>query len=476
MNSNYLSRHSLQFFIIGFTFLSVSFTACKKNRGADIEYNVLDSAYLYTRDIYLWAEKLPAPSVFKPRTSPDIYALMERVRGYQPLDKWSFAETKEETKQTLEGSSDDFGFLVKFVPGNNTEIRVTYVYSNSSAGITGVKRTWRVNKINGRVINRSVPADLDYINDVFFGSPKSAQFEFIRPNGTVTVETLQKTSYKLNTVLYSSVYIKGDRKIGYFVFNEFSEATSVLELLNTIGGFENQGVNEIIVDLRYNRGGFVSTQDTLANMLAPKSVGRAQKVMYTYVYNSKYTSWNESYKFYKTGSLDLSRIVFIVSPSSASASELLINNLRPVMSVKLIGDTRTYGKPVGFFPIPVFEYNIFPVSFKTANSNGEADFFAGFPVDKNVADDLVHDFGDENEANLKEALFYLSNNSFSAIATNRISSVNSAEVQYVRSVNADIADHLPSATIENRPSRMPPAIKQLQGNQNCLIKAIYLPN
>ncbi len=462
MYRNLRSKPLLQFLLFSFTFLSISFTGCKKNKDYEVESNVLDSAYLKTKDIYLWTERLPSVSSFKPRNSPDIYDVVARVRSYQPLDKWSFAETKEETQQSQQGSSTDFGFMVKFVPGSNTEIRVSYVYANSSAGLKGVKRSWRVNKINGKIINRSIAADIDYINDIFFGDPESAQFEFIKPDGTVEVFSLQKTTYTLNTVLYSNVYLRGDRKIGYVVFNEFSEAISVAELVNTISDFQNQGVNEVIVDLRYNRGGFVSTQDTLANMLAPKSVGRGQKVMYTYVFNKKYTSWNESFKFYKVGNLDLTRIVFIVSPSSASASELLINNLSPVMNVKLIGETRTYGKPVGFFPIPVFQYNIFPVSFKTVNSVGNADFYGGFPVDKNVADDLIHDFGDQQEANLKEALYYFTNNSFSAIAPDKISSVSASEIQHVSELNSGIADHLPSVTIENRPSRMPPFIRHLQ--------------
>ena len=220
MNPNLRPKSLLKRLVFCFTLVSVSFTACKK-KDYEVESNVLDSAYLKTKDIYLWTEKLPSVTSFKPRNSPDIYELMAKVRSYQPLDQWSFAETKEETEQSEKGASTDFGFMVKFVPGSN-EIRVSYVYANSSAGVAGVKRSWRVSKINGRVINRSVQADIDYINDVFFGTPVSAQFEFIKPDGTAVEHALQKTTYTLNTVLYSKVYLRGDRKIGYFVFNEFS--------------------------------------------------------------------------------------------------------------------------------------------------------------------------------------------------------------------------------------------------------------
>jgi hypothetical protein len=353
--------------------------------------------------------------------------------------------------------------MVKFAPGSATEIRVIYVYANSSAGQKGVKRTWRVNKINGKAINRNIEADVNYINNIFFGNDQSAVFEFLKPDNTSETLTLSKTTYPLNTVLFSKIYTGSSKKIGYFVFNEFSGTTSVNELVSTINNFQSQGVNEIVIDLRYNRGGFVSTQDTLANMLAPQSVGRGQKVMYTYKFNDKYSSWNESTKFYKVGSLNLSRVFFIVSPSSASASELLINNLRPVMDVKLIGETRTYGKPVGFFPIPVYEYNIFPVSFKTVNSNGEADFYQGFPVNHHVADDLLHDFGDVNEAALSRAVNFINSGQYvSRSSAGKISSVPQKDVQRISEINAGIMEHLPSTTIENRPAKMPPAVRRLQ--------------
>ena len=440
--------------------MTLSVSSCKKDDlGYKAQNDVRDSAYLETQDIYLWYDKLPAISEFKPRDLKTIFDVMDKVKTYQALDKWSFAETKAETEESEQGASTDFGFLIKFMPGSSTEIRVTYVYANSTAGQAGIQRSWKLNKINGRIINRSVSADIDYINDIFFGNPSSASFEFIKPDGSTFTTTLQKTSYVLNTVLYRNVYNKGSQKIGYLVFNQFAGSTSVSELESAMSYFQTQGVNEMVVDLRYNRGGYVSTQDYLANTLAPQSVGQNQTTMYTYKFNEKHKSWDETYKFNKRGTLNLSRIVFIVSPSSASASELLINNLKPVMNVKLVGDTRTYGKPVGFFPIPVFQYNIFPVSFKTVNSAGSADYFSGFPVDKNVADDLLHDFGDENEANLREALKYLTTGAFTAIASGQISS---AESQKVREINAAFSEHLPSAAIENRPSRMPSPIRNLQ--------------
>ena len=197
-------------------------------------------------------------------------------------------------------------------------------------------------------------------------------------------------------------------------------------------------------------------------MLAPASVGRGQNVMYTYQFNERYSKYNTQTFWNKAGNINLSRIVFIVTPATASASELLINNLKPVLNVKLIGEKNTFGKPVGFFPIPVFEYNIYPVSFKTINSAGAADYFSGIPVDKNSVDDLSRDFGDINEASLKEALFYLSTGSFTAKAPERLLTTSGLTVEDLWRANGEINKMIPKIEIENRLRKMPPPIRNLQ--------------
>ena len=111
--------------------------------------------------------------------------------------------------------------------------------------------------------------------------------------------------------------------------------------------------------LRYNGGGYVSVQQKLANYLV--SIAANGNVMMNQEYNDKYTQYNETTEFGKIGSLNLSRIFFIVSDNTASASELLINNMKPWMDVKFVGPEASYGKPVGYFPIPVGDWYIFPV-------------------------------------------------------------------------------------------------------------------
>jgi carboxyl-terminal processing protease len=255
--------------------------------------------------------------------------------------------------------------------------------------------------------------------------------------------------------LYSNVYRAGSRRVGYFVYNQFSGPSSIEELINTLQDFQSQGVNDIILDLRYNRGGYVSTQDTLANMLAPASVGRGQNLMYTYQFNQKYSKSNVKTLWYKTPRI-------IVTPATASASELLINNLKPVLNVKLVGESNTFGKPVGFFPIPVFQYNIYPVSFKTVNSAGSTDFYQGFPVDKNTVDDLSRDFGDLNESSLKEALSYMNTGAFTAVTQKRLLTTGVIAEEDIFKANNEINKPISKIEIENRPNKMPLEIRLLQ--------------
>jgi len=129
--------------------------------------------------------------------------------------------------------------------------------------------------------------------------------------------------------------------------------------------------------------------------------------MMTQKYNDKYTQFNSTTRFKKLGALNMSRVFFIVSNNTASASELLINNLQPYMEVKLVGPSNTYGKPVGFFPIPVGDWYVFPVSFRTINKNGEGNYFNGISLDNKVADGLDKDWGDASEACLASVLKYI---------------------------------------------------------------------
>jgi C-terminal processing protease CtpA/Prc len=408
------------------------------NNTASEEDLLKDSVYLYTKEVYLWQDVIPSYDQFNPRKytgSTELASaqnVMNGIRALQPLDRFSFVTTEEESNGLQTGEDIDFGFFIKAgsidkaQPYDSIYWYVTYAYDQSTAGQAGVQRGWYISKINGTAIGYD-QASVDILNNIFFGTPTSATFEFTKPDGTTTSLNLSKTSFTANSVLYKNVLNAGGKKVGYLVFNQFFGQPSRNELAQAFNYFQSQNIDELVVDLRYNPGGSVETEDTLSNLIAPLAANN--QTMYQYIFNPTlqnnqhqlirkklgygdiFSASGNTVKFEKAGNLNLSRVFFIVTDNTASASELLINNLKPYMDVKLIGDT-TYGKPVGFFPIPIFNYDIYPISFKTVNSAGNADYYTGFAPDKVAPDGVNRNWGDVNDPSLAAALQYITTGSF----------------------------------------------------------------
>ncbi len=424
-----------------------------------------DSIYLYTKEVYLWHEVLPSYVAFNPRQYTGATELqaaqneMAAIRALQPEDSrhdYSFVTTTAGSDAIQTGEDNDYGFFIKAgsidkaLPYDSVYWYVEYVYKSSPSGVGGVQRGWYISKINNTNIGYD-NASVNILNDVFFGTGTTASFEFTKSDGSTVNLNLSKSAYTANSVLYTNVFKNGASKTGYIVFNQFFGDVSRTELANAFSDFAAQGINELVVDLRYNHGGSTETQDALANLIAPPSANG--KTMYTYIYNdslqagkfpllsqkyslspSSFKPANNTVNVQKTGSLNLSRVFFIVSSETASASELLINNLRPYLDVKLVGDT-TYGKPVGFFPIPIFDYAIYPISFKTVNSAGSADYYDGFAPDKLTPDGINKNWGDPAEPSLASVLSYITTGSFNGrVFNNNIDVQNklmlSAQKQY----------------------------------------------
>ena len=383
---------------------------------------IKDSTLLYTKDVYLWYNQIP--STFDARSFADPAAIMTAIRQYSiepgfsgAVDRWSFAMKKTEwnnmsgglgsTFSSTSADDGDFGFGVFFLAEG--DLRVKSAEKESPAGLAGIRRSWRITKINGNTNITS--SNSSFIISNVYESTQST-FTFIKPNGTSVDITLNAAHYKEHPVYLDTVYTINSKKIGYLVFNSFLGDTVEInsEFNRVFSKFASQNISDVVIDLRYNGGGYVSVQEKLANYLIASSANN--NLMMKEQYNDKNSAYNRSTYFKKLGSLNLSRVFFIVTGATASASELLINNLKPYMDVKLIGPTNTHGKPVGFFPIPVGEWYIFPVSFKTTNKNGEGSYFSGFPADAKVNDGLSKDWGDVTETCLASAVKYITGGTF----------------------------------------------------------------
>lgn len=393
----------------------VGITACKKNKGtepepepptsrADLEK---DTTILYTRDIYLWYTQIP--SDFKARSYESPVEIMTAIRAYSKepgynrnVDAWSFAIDRATWDNTSSGISGDMGIEVFF--NNSTDLRVKMVDEKSPAGLKGVKRGWRITAINGNssIIN-TTEAGINFILQNLYYS-NAATVTFLKPDGTEETISLNAAQYQSNPIVLDSIYETAGLKVGYLSFQSFLGDTGQIfnEFRRVFDNFSVNNVEEVIIDLRYNGGGYISIQDELANYLVPSS--KNNTVMMKQEYNNKYSDFNSTTLFSKTGNLNLSRVFFIVTENTASASELLINNLDPHMDVKIIGRNPSYGKPVGYFPIEVGDWYIFPISFRSTNSTGSGNYFDGFIPDYMAADDVTRNWGDIEEASLAEAL------------------------------------------------------------------------
>ena len=411
-------------FVMALVFLS----ACKKERPdvaavplsivsppviATSSTLVKDTAIKVSRDLYLWNTQIPA--TFKAGDYADPAEIMKAIRPFSiepgfgsPVDKWSFAMKKTEWDQMSEGigslvsgkdEAGDFGMFVFFRAEG--DLRVRLVEPNSPAGLAGIKRGWRITQINGNSdINTANSSTV--VNSIYY-SPATS-FKFTRPDGSSMSISLNAAHYAEKPVLVDTVYTKGSERIGYLVFNSFLGKTDEIkaEFQRVFSKFASQQVTNVVVDLRYNGGGYVTLAEKLTNYLAPASASGG--VMMKQIYNSQNSSNNVTTYIAKTGNLQLQKVYFIVSKSTASSSELVINALKPYMDVRLVGPSATHGKPVGFFPVSAGDWYVFPISFKTINKNGEGNYYNGLPVNASVPDGLDKDWGDVNESCLAAAI------------------------------------------------------------------------
>ncbi|WP_316792777.1 S41 family peptidase [Pedobacter frigoris] len=361
------------------------FSSCRKNAPIDSSKDIsprtgtdaeltLDSIYLYARQVYLWNDALPVYTTFNPRTK--------------------------------------YAGIINSLSAFKTEL-----YDISQL---------KVNPATGK------PYELGE----YTGQPKYSylQVNTINNKRLSTKEPMNATP-KADV---AAVFDLGIAKVGYVYLQSFPKLDDCKSNLEVI--FKQvaaQNPSHLIVDLRNNGGGYVETAEYLANLIVPADLNG--KIMYTEQYNSlmqlgktpilynqpilnsldrplivngkiitkghiDYSLDKNTYRFSKKGSLQTIKYVyFIVSGKTASASEMLINVIKPYLNVKIVG-SKTYGKPVGFISISIKDITMYLSGFLIKNAVGSSDYFQGFPVDINVQEDGIHDIGDPDELCLKRVL------------------------------------------------------------------------
>ena len=235
---------------------------------------------------------------------------------------------------------------------------------------------------------------------------------------------LSAGEYQKPPVQTASVITTDDgAKIGYLQFNGFTLPVES-QLLKAVADMKQQQVQDVVVDLRYNGGGYLYQSAQLAYMLSDTSLTQG-KVFERLQYNDKRRRETEAsqsqmrFMSQTTGTegtgtkagqslpnLGLKRVYVLTSNSTCSASESLINGLRGVdVEVVQIGNT-TCGKPYGFTAKDNCGMSYFPIEFDGVNDKGVGGFDAGFTPNCMVADDVTHQLGDVKESLLAAALHY----------------------------------------------------------------------
>jgi carboxyl-terminal processing protease len=383
------------------------FSSCKKDPipagNVTVEEKARGVLYGLMNYWYYWSDVMPEVDTLD---YADPYELMDAMR-YKPLDRWSFVEDYDAFVAYYAGSFVGHGFRIGVDAAGKA--RIVTIYNKSPLYAEGVRRGWIVKSINGYdiaaiLISRDASAYSAAIGAAETGVINT--FVFVKPTGTETTIVSAKQSFNVNSVLlYDTIRLSTGATAGHLVFDSFIEP-SFEELSTAFAFFKQNNVSDLILDLRYNSGGMLNVARDLASYIAGNS--KAGTTFVKMKYNRTRQSNDTTYNFKDTAyPLGLSRLAVITSRSTASASEVVINGLKPYMPVVCFGDT-TEGKPTGM-DIWNYEntYVFAPVTFKDVNSADDGDFFNGFAPAKLVADDITHDFDDRNELCLKEAIKYL---------------------------------------------------------------------
>ena len=399
----------------------VMITSCQNDYHEPCDQiSVNKKAYLYMKEWYLWYEHLPEINIADYETLGDMLSALKYVDGDTVVDRFSYSVKKVDHDNYYAGKR--YGMGTSWKRDDDNRLFVTLVYPESPAGNAGLKRGQEILEINGytvaeldenKLYNQEHADDTGFTAktdwDNVYNAEKKGEAVNIKllENGADAIDTtVYLDDYTMNSVLGTAIVDNGGVKTGYLNFKAFINSSKD-ELDEAFSFFKTEGIEELIVDLRYNGGGLVSVSQYLINLIAGPSV-EGEKII-KIMYNDKHPEANSNYMGHVLeNSMDLKKVAFITTRGTASASEMVINSLAPFVKVAVIGDT-TYGKPVGMNALDICDQTIVPITFKNANAVDFGDYYFGISATCLSDDDFKHDFGDIEESSMKEALYYLKN-------------------------------------------------------------------
>jgi carboxyl-terminal processing protease len=378
---------------------------------------VFDSA----RQFYLFLELLPSsvnPAQFA--TADELLDAMTATARAQQKDRFfSFLTSVSGEQQFFAaGESVGFGFSLK-TTADNTQVFVSQVFDGSAADEAMFVRGDEILAIGTSAQTLiDVPtllAQPNGLNDALGPSQAGVAraFRVRLQDGSEQVRVPAKRTFSLDPVpLARTIDRTGLPPVGYVNLRTFISPAENL-LRDAFAQFRQAGVQDVIVDLRYNGGGLVATAEVLGSLLAQQAAA-ANSLMHRTQFNANRASIPASFRS-EPQALEPVTIAFLTTRASASASELVINSLSPYANIVIVGE-RSFGKPVGqeAFDLPGCDTRLRLVTFKSVNSLGFGDYFTGLHPDSgftddfcDAADDLSNPQGDPVEEMTAVALSWI---------------------------------------------------------------------
>lgn len=400
----------------------------------DVQGTLLDELKFlraWANQYYLWYDEIP--NTYKMadfKSALDYFAVLKTpalTASGKPKDRYHFTYPTAEW-EAMQTQGIDLGYGITW--SRNADglaprtWLITAVEPGSPAAAAGLLRGDMLLKVDGvDFVNADDEASVDRINAGLFPASVGTTHRFTLQRAGVAYEaTLAGAEVVLAPVKNVKVIETASGKVGYLTFDSFN-AVSEKQLYDAFVTFQQAGVNDLVLDVRYNGGGLLYVASQLAYMIAgPAST--SGKVFEQSRYNDKTpayqpimfrsTAWGfASSNPLRTGTplptLGLKRVTVLSTPGTCSASESVINGLRGAdIEVIQIGGT-TCGKPYGFTPVPNCGTTYFSIEFQGVNHKGFGDFTDGFTPTCQASDDLSRPVGDQNEGLLATALAYRAN-------------------------------------------------------------------
>lgn len=444
---------------------------------ANLRTSTLDTEKKWLRayfdEAYLWRDQVPDVDPSGAAYSGgDTYVAMDNY--FQALkttqltstgnkrDRFSFTISTA-SWNALFSDAVEAGYGIEWKLTSTTpprQIRIAYVEPGSPADLAGLTRGDQLVSVDGTSADIADQAGVDVLNAALFPSAPNAphSFVFTRTSGATINRSLTSANVTKTPVPIARVVTTpAGTRAGYLVFNDHI-APSEGQLITAIQGFQSQGLHELVLDLRYNGGGYLYIANELATMIAGTTASSGHNFE-SLTYNARRSSNNTSTPFqrqscYLVGNnctnaqalptLNLTRVYVLAQSGTCSASETIINGLRGInVDVVLVGG-KTCGKPYGFTARDNCGVSYLPIEFAGVNDKGFGDYADGFEPTTgadtgtryvhgcSVGDDFAHALGDPSEAMLATALGHLDTGSCpvlpgAAAATKHVQSATTGE-------------------------------------------------